>query len=369
MKNLRTTARGILAAGLIAGSGILSTTVASAEQPVNQVRPVVDGAIPSYQPKPGVSGAIVIAGSDTMQPIIVKMAAAFKFIQPDIKIAVQGGGSDAALTQFVQDQSTIRRGDANPRGHLVSGHVGLLASSRPLDDKDRQEFRSRYGFDVTEIPIALDAIAIYVNYQNPIASLTLEQVDAVFSESRKRGAPADVTTWGQLGLQDDWAQQPIRLYGRDKRSGTRTLFVHTALLDGTLKSGIKEEPGPAMEILDISRDLFGIGYAGIGFQASTVRIIPIAQKTGDKPVAPTAETAADGTYPLTRSLYLYVKKNPKGELEPEIAQFLRFINSREGQEMIARAGVYPLSSQQIMANLQALTGGQTSSINVTASLR
>lgn len=367
MTTMISTARWFQMAAM-AGS-LFAGTVALAESPQISLRPVVDSAIAPFQPKAGVTGAIVIAGSDTMQPILIKAAAAFKLFQPGIKVAVQGGGSDAALRQFIQDQSTIRRGDANPRGHIVSGHVGLLASSRPLTEDERKDFRSRYGFAVTEIPIALDAIALYVNHQNPVSSLTLDQVDAIFSQSRKRGVAESITTWGQLGLQDGWEQQPIRLYGRDKRSGTRTLFMHTALLDGTLKAQVKEEPGPAMEILDISRDQLGIGYAGVGFQASTVRIVPISPKAGDAPVAPTPETAADGSYPLTRPLYLYARKNPNGELEPDIAEFLRYINSREGQETITRAGVYPLSNQQITTNLQAILGNQTSDAGVLASSR
>jgi phosphate transport system substrate-binding protein len=345
---------------------MFASSLAQADPPQISVRPVVDSAIPSYQPKAGVTGAIVIAGSDTMQPIIAKAAAAFRSFQPGIKIAVQGGGSDSALKTFVQDIASSRRGDGNVKGHLSSNTVEMLASSRPLTEDERKNFRSRHEFDPTEIPIALDAIAIYVNHLNPLSSVTLDEVDALFSQSRRRGGPNNITTWGQLGLQDGWEHQPIRLYGRDKRSGTRSLFVHTALLDGTLKSEVKEEPGPAMEILDISRDQLGIGYAGIGFQASTVRIVPIAPKAGESAVAPTAETAANGSYPLTRSLYLYAKRNPNGELEPEVAEFLRFINSREGQETIARTGVYPISNQQITANLQALIGGQTSAASLLA---
>ncbi len=347
---------------------LFSLTVAWAEPPRNPVRPVVDSAIPSYQPRAGVSGAIVIAGSDTMQPIMVKAAAAFKLWQPNIKIAIQGGGSDTALKQFIQDQATIRRGDAQAKGHLVSGHVNLLASSRPLTDEERQDFRTRYGFAPTEIPIALDAIAIYINHQNPLQGLTLEQVDGLFSQSRKRGA-SNITTWGQLGLGDKWEHQPVRLYGRDKRSGTRTAFINIALLEGTLKSEVKEEPGPAMEILDISRDILGMGYAGVGFQASTVRILPIAPKEGAMPVAPSAEAAMNGTYPLTRALYLYAKRTPAGDLEPEVAELLRYINSREGQETITRTGVYPISSQQITTNLHTLVGGPTSSIGLLAASR
>jgi phosphate transport system substrate-binding protein len=351
----------------VAGLCAIGTLAGPARAEIS-VRPVVDSTIHAYAPQSGISGGIVVAGSDTMQPIMVKIAAAFKLRQPEVKIAVQGGGSDAALGQFLQDQATIRRGDANPRGHLVSGHVDLLASSRPLTQSERKDFRSRYGFEPTEIPIALDAVAIYVNHQNPIQSLTMDQIDSVFSESRNRGSP-EITTWGQLGLGDGWEQQPIRPYGRDKRSGTRTFFIHTALLDGALKSSVKEEAGTALEILAISRDILGIGYAGIGFQASTVRILPVVAKPGDVPVLPTAESVAEGTYPLARSLYLYAKRGPHGELQPEILEFLRFINSREGQETIARTGVFPLSDRQVAANLQALTGPPTSASSLTAQVR
>ncbi len=340
-----------------------------AQQSMDPIRLIVDSSIPSYTALPDISGSIAIAGSDTMQPIVARVASVFRTWQPNVKIAVQGGGSDNALRAFLQNIAASRRGDGNVKGHLSSNEVEILAASRPLTDEERKDFRSRYSFEPTEIPIAIGAIAIYVNYQNPIRSLSLEQVDAIFSNTRRRGMQTDVTTWGQVGLGDGWENQPIRLYGRDKRSGTRTLFIHSALLDGTMKTEVREEPGTAMEILDISRDPLGIGYAGIGFQASTVRILPIAPKSGDAPILPTAESAANGTYPLTRALYLYAKRNSKGELAPEIAEFLKFINSREGQETIAKAGVYPLSTQQITANLQALVGGSTSSLSLTASAK
>ncbi len=363
------TARWMMLGGNLVVLATVSVSLAQAETPSVKVTPVVDSSIAAYVPKSGVSGGIAIAGSDTMQPIIAKVASAFRLWQPKITVAVQGGGSYSALGQFLQDQPTIRRGDANPKGHLVTGHVGLLASSRPLNSDERKDFRSRYGFDVTEVPIALDAIAIYVNHQNPIQGLTLEQVDAIFGQSRKRGAAADIEMWGQLGLQDGWESQPIRLYGRDKRSGTRSFFVHTALLDGELKGTLHESPGTAMEILDLSRDTVGIGYAGIGFQASTVRILPIAEKAGSPFVFPTAETAVDGSYPLARPLYLYAKRSPKGELDADVAEFLKFVNSREGQETIAKAGVFPLSASQVTTNLQALVGSPMSASTLTSSTR
>ncbi len=358
----RTTKMTILG-GLAGCLGMLGLfTDSSAEQSGVSIRPVVDTAIGPYMGKTGASGAVVIAGSDTIQPIMIKIASAFKKWQPDVKIAVQGGGTDAALMQFLQNQSIIRRGDASvkPGFHQVSGHVALLAASRPLTESERNDFQSRYGYEVTEIPIALDAVTIYVNRQNPIEGLTMEQLDAIFGKDRKRGGQEEIATWGQLGLRDDWAQQPVHRYGQDKRSGTRAFFVQDVLQGGEFRVDVREESGPASEILALSRDVLGIGYAGIGFQASTVRIIPLAERTGAAFVAPSLETASNGTYPLSRSLFLYAKKDPKGELQPEILEFLKFVNSREGQEMVAKAGAYPLPAHQVAKNLQLLTGGSMS---------
>jgi phosphate transport system substrate-binding protein len=332
------------------------------------IRPVVDGEIATYAPGSGMSGAIVVAGSDTMQPLVARLASEFRRWQPDIKIAIQGGGTDAALLQFVEDQATIRRGDANPRGHLVSGSVAILASSRSLTLEEIRKFHSRYGYDPVEIPIALDAVAIYVNASNPIEGLTLDQLDAIFSRDRKRGAAKDIITWGQLGVAG-WDEQPIRLYGRDKQSGTRTFFKHEALLDGELRSDVREQPGSASEILAISRDALGIGYAGIGFLASTVRVVPLAEKAGMPFVTPSAEAARDGRYPLSRHLYLYAKRDPKSDMKAAILEFLRFVNSREGQQVVAKAGVYPLSAAQVGKNLMALNGPNLAKLTVAAEVR
>lgn len=352
--------------------GCLLLAVAAAAGASDRVTPpgrlVIDPAVGSYIAKTPVSGSIVIAGSDTMQPVITKIASAFKKWQPDVKIAVQGGGTDAALKQFLQDQAMIRRGDADasPQSHMVSGSLALLAASRPLTERERTDFRSRYGYDVLEIPIALDAIAVFVNHRNPIEGLTLDQVDAIFSRDRKRGGPEEITTWGQLGLKGEWAEQPIHRYGQDSRSGTRALFVQEALRGGELRADVREEAGPALEILAISRDVLGIGFAGIGFRASTIRFLPLADHAGAPFVAPSPDTVANGTYPLGRRLYLYAKKHPNKEWKPEVLEFLKFINSREGQDMVARAGAYPLPAQQIVENLRLLSGGVSSATGLLA---
>jgi phosphate transport system substrate-binding protein len=357
--------RASIALGL---AGILWTGQATAETS-SAARPVVDSQIAEYVARPNVSGMITIAGSDTMQPIVAKVVSVFRKWQPQIKIAVQGGGSDAALSGFVSGIAASRRGDGNVKGHLSSNEVTVLASSRPLTATERKTFHIRHGFDPIEVPIALDAVAIYVNHQNPVTGLTMEQVDAIFSQSRKRGFPTEITLWGQVGLADGWEHQSIRLYGRDTRSGTRSFFMQTALLDGDLKPTVREAPGTAMEILELSRDVSGIGYAGIGFQASTVRILPIAKQAGAPMVLPSAEAASSGDYPLARPLYLYAKPAAKGNLPEDIQELLSFIHSREGQETIVKTGVFPLPASQITTNIQALDRRSDSSRFMAAACR
>lgn len=339
--------------GLFASLALVTPVLA--EQAEVLGRPVVDHGVGSYAPVANLSGNLVIAGSDTMQPLMLKLAAGFRQLYPAAKIGILGGGTERALMQFVSDQAQIRRGDGYYNGPQASGHVSMLASSRRLTEEESKNFHARFGYDPTEVTIAMDAVAIYVHRENPIQGLTLAQVDAIFGKDRKRGAGEDITVWGQAGM-ESWARQPIRLHGRDRQSGTRSFFMQEALAGGELKAEVKEAPGSASEILAIAKDPLAIGYAGIGFQTSFVRAVPLAEKAGQPFVAPSAAAAADGTYPLHRPLYLYVNMDPKAALDREELEFLKFINSREGQQLVVKAGVYPLPAAHVARNLQVLTG-------------
>ena len=353
----------VVLAVVVIGLLPVMTRSATAETSIVGARLAGQSGLVPYQAKPEVSGSFAIAGSDSMQPLMTKLLMAFKEWQPNVKTVVQGGGSEAALRGFIGDQATIRRGDAKNIGHHISGSVALLASSRELSVEERKDFHARYGFEPTEIPIAMDAVSIYVSKDNPLKGLTMEQVDAVFGVDRRRGYHQAITKWKDLGIEDAWGAQPINLYGRDKRSGTRTFFIHEALLNGRITASIKEAPGSASEILEISRDPLGMGYAGTEFQASTVKIVPLASRAGMAFVEPTAASVLDGSYPLARHLYLYAKGGQDQAFEPQILSFLNFINSREGQDVVARAGYYPLSEGQIAKNMQLLNGSILSARN------
>lgn len=318
-----------------------------------RVAAAVHPDIESYAVQAQAKGRMTIAGSDTMQPVLAELAMEFRRRHPDVKIAVQGT-RDSKLSPedvFLTGLSTMRRGDGNTAGHFGAYDVQLLASSRALTDQEVARFQSRYGYAPTAIAIAQDAVAVYVNQDNPVTQLTLGQVDAMFSATRKRGHPA-INEWGQLGLDGDWAQAPIHLYGRDQRStGTLPFFKQVVMQGGEFKKDITPEPGSASIVVAVGKDRQAIGYGSIGFQTSAVKAVPLAETPASAAVAPSVEAVMQGQYPLSRPLYLYVNKDPKDGWEPKILEFLRFINSREGQETVARSGVYPLSSEQVGRNL------------------
>ncbi len=330
---------------------------AAAEHDGVIAKPAVEPEIASYQPDADLSGRFNIAGSDTMQPLLAKLANEFTKRHPDVRIVIEDVGSDEAIREFIVGYSLQRRGEKARKGHDGATELNVLASSRELSAQESNAFVATNGYVPLAIPVAMDAVTVYVNRDNPIQGLTLAQIDAIFGADRKRGYAEAITAWGQVGAREAWHAQPIHRYGRNKDSGTRSFFRTVALLEGDLKEDIKEQAGSASEIIAIARDPLGIGYAGVGFQNSHVRVVPVAEGAGKPFVPPSTATVLDGSYPLRRHLYLYVDKAPQAKLAPAVDAFLKFVNSREGQRAVVQATLYPLSKKDVANNLAALSGG------------
>src|SRR6185503_6520326 len=152
--------------------------------------------------------------------------------------------------------------------------------SRVMKDKEIDDFQKAFGYKPTEIATSIDMLAIYVHKDNPIAGLTLGQLDAIFSKTRKSGAERDLVTWGDLGLTGEWQNKPISLYGRNSASGTYGYFKEHALAKGDFKDTVKEQPGSASVVQGITEDRFAIGYSGVGYRTSGVKSLEIAAKEG-----------------------------------------------------------------------------------------
>jgi phosphate transport system substrate-binding protein len=296
----------------------------------------VDEKIPAYKKTSGVSGTLSSVGSDTMNNLMTLWAEGFARYYPGVKVQVEGKGSSTAPPA------------------LIAGTAQLGPMSRAMKSSEIDQFEQKHGFKPTELRTSLDALAVYVNRDNPLRSLSLPQADAIFSKTRKLGAPADLSLWGQLGLNGDWAARPISMYGRNSASGTYGYFKEHALGKGDYKDQVKEQPGSASVVQGVSEDRFGIGYSGIGYMTSGVRAVPISERVDAPPKEATYANALDGSYPLARHLLLYIVRNPGTPLDPLVREFGRFILSREGQEIVVKDGYMPLPADLCLAESRKL---------------
>lgn len=294
--------------------------------------------IPAYQPPAGakLSGTLDSVGSDTMNNLMTLWAEAFKRHHADVKIQIEGKGS----------------GSAPPA--LISGVAKLGPMSRLMKNDEIDKFEKQYGYKPTAIKTSLDALAVFVHKDNPIQSLSLEQVDAIFSSTRNRQHKEDVMTWGQLGLTGDWASKPISLFGRNSASGTYVFFKEHVLSKGDFKSSVKEQPGSSAVVQGVSEDRNAIGYSGIGYKTPNVRAVPLAAKEGGKAFEANLANVLDENYPLGRYLYIYVNRAPGKPLDPTVKEFLRFVLSQQGQEVVEKDGYLPLPADVVDAELKKL---------------
>jgi phosphate transport system substrate-binding protein len=286
----------------------------------------VDEKLPAYQVVSGVSGNLASVGSDTMNELMEFLGATMKKNYPSVIPTVDGKGS------------------SNAPPALIEGTSQFGPMSREMKAEEIDKFEKKFGYKPLGVVVALDALAVYVHKDNPIASFTLQQVDAIFSSTRKSGAPADVTTWGQLGLTGPWASLPISLYGRDSASGTNGYFKEVVLAKGDYKATVKEQKGSAAVVKAVAADRGGIGYSGIGYRTSDVRAVPIVAKDG-KPYEPNEANVYSGKYSISRGLYVYVNKAPGRPLQAAVREFLLLALSKDGQTMIEKkAGFVPLTA-------------------------
>jgi phosphate transport system substrate-binding protein len=312
----------------------MSTTPEATESVSSTAK--VDPAIPAYQKTSGVSGSLSSIGSDTMNNLMTLWGETFSRSYPNVKLQVEGKGSSTAPPA------------------LISGTAQLGPMSRQMKPTEIDEFEKRFGYKPTELRTSFDALAIYVHKDNPLKSLSLAQADAIFSKTRKRGAAKDITTWGDLGLTGDWAARPISLYGRNSASGTYGFFKEHTLKNGDYKDTVKEQPGSASVVQGVTNDRYGIGYSGIGYRTSGVRIVPLAESDGGATSEGSYEDVVSKKYPLARYLYVYANKGPGKPLDPLVKEFLKLVLSREGQEVVLKDGYLPLTPAIVTDELRKL---------------
>jgi phosphate transport system substrate-binding protein len=321
--------------------------------PPEVLQPMLDPTLPSYQPRTGmqITGTFKGAASDVMVVLAQKWIEKFKTYYPGVSLTIAPpyAGSLGAT-------------------ELVKGDLDFVFVSRELRPDDVKGFETKFGYDPLSVPIsggsyrhfgALDAVAFFVNKDNPLEQLTLEQLDAMYSSTRHRGGKP-IAKWGDLGLTGEWADKPIKLYGIQPWNGFEEFVRQRALSvgdkRGEWRDGIKFEKVVFPMAKDIAADRYGIAYSGVAYLDAGVKVIPLVAKAGELPQAPTYENVALATYPLSRLTFFNVNKVPGKPLAPALEEFLRFVLSREGQQVVLDHARYiPLRANQVQEARTLLT--------------
>lgn len=319
---------GILGVGLVTATLVLPRSLLS---------PQTESELAPYaRLSKSLRGSFHVAGSEVMKSLLQQWQVEFRTLYPEVAILLETAGTTEGIAA------------------LVRGAAEVAALSRELTRAEQEAFTERHGYPPAAFAVAIDAIAIYVHRENPLTGLTLTELDAIFSTTRRRGAPTGIDRWDQLGLPEQWRAKPIRLYGLESGSATTHFLREVVLMDGQFNESIQRESLPADVVAAVTQDQLGIGYGSIGYKTSGVRPLALARVPGGPFVEPSVESARTGTYPLSRQLYLYVNRPPRGRLRGAIHEFLKYVCSRQGQQAVQKAGFYPLPSDRLKAQLAAL---------------
>ena len=226
---------------------------------------------------------------------------------PNATIQVTGGGSGTGIAA------------------LVNGTTQICQSSRPMKDEEKASVKQQRKADVSVIPVAIDALAVYLNKQNRVDHMTMEQVRRIFQ--------GEITNWKDVG----GPNANIVLYGRENNSGTYVFFKEHVLANGDFAEKYQPLGGTAAVINAVVKDVNGIGYGGIGY-ATDLKAISIAKDAASEPVAPTMENALSNKYPLSRFLYWYTASAPAGTIK----DLVDWVLGPQGQNTVKDVGFYPL---------------------------
>lgn len=296
----------------------------------------VDESLKDYEKVSGVSGNVSSVGSDTLANMMTLWAEEFKRQYPNVNVQIQAAGSSTAPPA------------------LTEGTSQFGPMSRAMKSNEIEAFEKRHGYKPTPIRVAIDALAVFVHKDNPIEGLSLDKVDAIFSSTLACGMAEQITQWGQTGLDGDWSNRDIQLYGRNSVSGTYGYFKDQALCKGDFKNNVNEQPGSASVVQSVSSSLNAIGYSGLGYSTSSVRAVPLAAAGSADYVEANADNAISGEYPLSRFLYVYVNKHPNKPLGPMEAEFVKLMLSKQGQQIVDKDGYVPVPAAVVEADLKKL---------------
>ncbi|MEO7325813.1 MAG: phosphate ABC transporter substrate-binding protein [Dokdonella sp.] len=284
------------------------------------------------------AGSLTCVGSDTASALVTRWASEFQLLHPLARIQVQAAGSASAPLA------------------LTAGAADIGSMSRPMSAEEETNFRHRYGYAPTRLVIARDAIVVFVHPENSLQRITLAELDAVYSTTRRCGAPRPIRHWSDLGAdtRSGFGATQILAAGRSASSGTREIFRESALCGGAFRPEIIAWPGNGAIVGTVAMNREAIGYAGIGYINGLVKPLALARSERDAGVVPDSASVTDGSYPLSRALYLYINRPPQRALAELPTAFIEYALSEQGQTLVRQEGFVPLAVDERRAQRSIL---------------
>ncbi|MDP1832421.1 MAG: substrate-binding domain-containing protein [Geothrix sp.] len=326
----RTLASGLaLAAGLSCAGWLQAQTA--------QIRAKVPASIPRYQPQVLVKGSIDLQGTDELADLGEEWASAFRKIHPDSNLIYRSKLTKDAVREF------------------VGGSTLLIMAARELTTDEALAFQTRFGYMPMRIPVCLDANIVFVNKANPLASITMEQLDAIYSKGRLGGAKTPALVWGDLGLKGEWAKLPIGAYARGEGNATRASFAEKAMLKGEYRAGIVERDDPSSLAEAVMTDQAGIAFGTMASWYFANKVIPVVPHHGEDARFPSQDSVTTSRYPMPRLFYAYLNRTPGKPLPAPINEVIHFLLTQEGQGAIADSGLLPGPPEFITIALKRLS--------------
>lgn len=307
-------------------AGVLVCAQAAAQNPSP-----VDPALPVYPRVEKLQGKVTLVGSSTISQLAAIWGDSFKKMYPEVEV-------DVAV-----------KGSANAVNSVIAGEANFGLLSRQITEEEVKAFHARFGYLPTVLTPSLEPLAIYVHKDNPIKSLTLAQLDAIFSKSLKRGAPKMATTWGDLGVAGKWANTPITCQARNDDTGSQVFFQAAILGNGEFRDDLRSNSSNLDLVKAVAANPGAIGFAGSLYGLPEVKAVPLAWRDGE-----TAIDIQDSRYPLVRPLHIVVNRAPNAQLSPLESEFIKFVFSQRGQQDVIIGGFVPIPARPAQIALDAV---------------
>lgn len=282
------------------------------------------------------TGTLSSNGSDTLHNMMMLWRREFVAKHPQLNIQIQSSGSATAPVA------------------LMEGTASFGPMSRPMLIAEQRRFRERFGYDAYAVPVALDMLAVYVHQDNPLQQINMAELEGIYAQNRRCTHQPAITRFGELGLTGAWLSRPLAIYGRNPASGTYAFFRHRALCNDDFHNKVQQLPGAAAVVRAVSLSVNGIGYSGFGQQIAGVKMLAVSKTADSLALLPSAEHALSGAYPLARLLYIYVNKVPGQPLPLAEQEFMRFILSAKGQQLLLNDGLVPIPEKLALQVRQEL---------------